>query len=448
MTDIFSRRYGLIFSNFFFALGTLICGLAPSPSVLIFGRAVAGMGGGGLSCIATYVTSDLIPLRRRGLWQGYANLVFGAGMGIGGVFGGAISDTLGWRWAFLIQVPFVLVSMGLCAWLVDVPVNPSSKPKLSRIDFLGSGLLVTSLVLLLLGLNTGGNSILPWSSPWVVASLVLSVCTLATFLYLESTPSIIPEPVLPTLLIARTRTILFACLTNWFDTMSCFLALYYVPIYLQVLRLSPTQAGTRIISYAITTSLGSLTSGLIMRRTGKYNLVFQLCGSLPFTVGTALLPLLLNQNTPLWVSYVLFLPVGWGYGTMLTCTLVAMISAAPHSHQATITAASYAFRSTGSTIGVTVAGAVFQSYLAHALPRRFGDLPHAQETIAKLRASFDALNHLPTEGGWVESDVRAVFVDAVRAALGTGAGLAGLGALCGLGLGMREYVLHGNLARK
>lgn len=77
LTDIFSRRAGLVFSNTFFAIGTLICGLAPNAEVLIVGRVVAGIGGGGLSCIATFVTSDLIPLRKRGVWQGYGNLVFG-----------------------------------------------------------------------------------------------------------------------------------------------------------------------------------------------------------------------------------------------------------------------------------------------------------------------------------------------------------------------------------
>ena len=70
LTDIFSRRYGLLFSNFFFAVGTLTCGLAQSQGVIITGRVIAGIGGGGLTCISTFVGSDLIPLRKRGVWQG------------------------------------------------------------------------------------------------------------------------------------------------------------------------------------------------------------------------------------------------------------------------------------------------------------------------------------------------------------------------------------------
>ncbi len=103
LTDILSRRTGLIFSNVFFAAGNLICGLATSEWVMIFGRVIAGMGGGGLNAISTFVGSDLIPLRRRGVWQGFGNICFGLGAGLGGVFGGWINDTWGWRKAFLIQ---------------------------------------------------------------------------------------------------------------------------------------------------------------------------------------------------------------------------------------------------------------------------------------------------------------------------------------------------------
>ena len=103
LTDILSRRTGLIFSNVFFAAGNLICGLATSEGVMIFGRVIAGMGGGCLNAISTFVGSDLIPLRRRGVWQGFGNICFGIGAGLGGVFGGWINDTWGWRKAFLIQ---------------------------------------------------------------------------------------------------------------------------------------------------------------------------------------------------------------------------------------------------------------------------------------------------------------------------------------------------------
>jgi MFS family permease len=216
LTDIFSRRTGFIFSNFFFALGTLVCGLAPNAPAIIAGRVIAGVGGGGLTCIATFVTSDLVPLRRRGLWQGYGNIVFGMGMGLGGVVGGAFADNISWRWAFLFQLPFIVVSAIMVWFLVDIPVNPSTQPPLSRIDFLGAITLALSLVLLLLGLNTGGNQ-LPWSHPLIITSLVLSLVVLSAFLYIETNPSLAPEPMIPVSLIIRSRTVFTSYGVNWYS---------------------------------------------------------------------------------------------------------------------------------------------------------------------------------------------------------------------------------------
>ncbi|KIV81039.1 hypothetical protein PV11_08492 [Exophiala sideris] len=441
LTDIFSRRWGLLFSNVFFAVGTLICGLAPNASTIIAGRVIAGIGGGGLSCISTFVTSDLIPLRRRGLWQGYGNLVFGLGMGSGGVFGGLLADRLSWRWAFLLQVPFIVVSAVLVWFLVDIPVNPSTKPVLRRIDFLGSSLLVASLVLFLLGLNTGGNQ-LPWSHPLIITSLVLSLVILAVFMYLESHERWIPEPVLPVALIAKTRTVLFSCLANWFSTMSAFLALYYVPLYLQIRGLSSTSAGLRVIPFAAATSVGSLGVGYIMRSTGRYYWMMVVLMAI-FVLGAALL-CTFQYDTPAWATYVYVTPLGLGYGAMLTITLVAMISAVDHQHQAVITAASYAFRSTGSTIGITIASAVFQNILTKELRGEYGDMPGSEDVIRKIRDSLEGVKHLPD--GWSRAVVNGIYMDSLRGAFIAGLGLAVLAAIAGLG--MKEHVLHKNLARK
>lgn len=441
LTDIFSRRTGLLFSNVFFFAGTLVCGLAPSAGVMIAGRVVAGIGGGGLTCISTFVTSDLVPLRRRGLWQGYGNLVYGLGMGMGGVVGGVLTDQLSWRWAFLLQLPFIAVSTVMVFFLVDIPVNPSTKPALSRIDFLGSSLLVASLVLLLLGLNSGGNQ-LAWSHPLIVASLVASLAILALFIAFESSPRWVPEPVIPVALIARTRTVLAACLANWFGTMTAFLALYYVPLYLQVRGLSATAAGLRVIPFAAATSLGSLGSGLLMRTTGRY-MAQMVAVMLIFILGSALL-CLFRLDSPEWMTFAFPTPLGFAYGGMLTITLVGMISSVAHEHQAVITAASYAFRSTGSTIGITVAGAVFQNILTTQLRAEFGGLPGSEHEIRRLRDNLDELNHLPP--GWDKAVVLHIYMDALRAAFVSGLGLAVLSAISGMG--MKEHLLHKNLARK
>lgn len=458
LTDIFSRRYGLIFSNIFFGIGTLVCGLAQHEWAMILGRVVAGIGGGGLSCISTFVTSDLVPLRRRGVWQGkfaqvllgwhsdcvfsftgYGNLVFGLGMGLGGPFGGWLNDALNWRWAFLIQIPFIVLSTILVWFLIKIPVRESTKPPLSRVDFLGASLLVAALVLFLLGLNTGGNQ-LPWSHPLVVTSLVLAFATFLAFLYVED--RVAPEPVIPVRLVVKTRTVLAACLTNWFGTMAAFLFLYYVPLYLQVRGLSSTQSGFRIIPFAVGTSVGSLGTGVIMRRSGRYyslNIVVMAI----FILG-AVLMCTFTLESPMWMTFLYPVPMGFGYGGLLTITLIAMISSVAHQHQAVITAASYAFRSTGSTIGITIASAVFQNILTNELREKYGHMPHSDEIIGKIKDSLEGVKHLPP--GWKSKVVLGFYMDAFRGAFLAGLGMSVIATISSFF--MREHILHHRLSRQ
>ncbi|KAJ5671953.1 hypothetical protein N7507_001080 [Penicillium longicatenatum] len=437
LTDIYSRRWGLVFSNIFFALGNLICGLAKTESTIILGRVVAGIGGGGLTAISTFVTSDLVPLRKRGIWQGVGNICYGAGSGLGGVFGGWINDTLGWRWAFLLQIPFLMISCILVAFKVKIPVKDSDKARIKRVDFLGAITLVLTLVTLLLGLNTGGNQV-PWTHPIVLTSLPLSAVFLIFFIYVEA--KIASEPVIPVKLLLD-RTVAAACLTNWFTTMTVFGLLFYLPLYFQVQGLSATAAGVRLIPQAIGTSIGSLGCGLIMRSTGRYKLLNSAVMALQ-VVAVALV-CTLNFSTPSWLPFLYFFLLGASYGSMLTITLVALISAVDHEHHAVVTSASYAFRSTGSTVGITIASTVFQNTFKIGLWSRFGDRKHAAELISKLRDSIDEIRKLPQD--WIPGVLDA-YMNSLRAVFLTLLGLTVLGALASLA--MREHKLHNNLSRR
>ena len=424
-------------SNVFFALGNLICGLANTQWTIILGRVVAGMGGGGLLVISTFVTSDLVPLRKRGVWQGVGNICYGAGGGLGGVFGGWINDTLGWRWAFLLQVPFLVVSGILVAWKVNIPVKNSDKSRIKRVDFLGAITLVITMVTLLLGLNTGGNQ-LPWSHPLVLVSLPLSAAFLGLFVYIEA--RVATEPIIPIKLLLD-RTVASACLTNWFTTMAVFGLLFYLPLYFQIQGMSATAAGVRLIPQAIGTSIGSLACGFIMRAKGQYMILNYLATALLAISGGLICTL--SLSTPAWLPFLYFFLMGTAYGSILTITLVALISAVDHEHHAVVTSASYAFRSTGSTIGITIASAVFQNTLNAGLWSRLGDLEDAAKWIARLRDNLEEIQRLPA--AWIPNVLDAYMIS-LR---GVFLALFGLTILGGVtGLAMREHKLHNNLSRR
>jgi MFS family permease len=334
LTDIFGRGPGLVFSNIFFAAGNLICGLAHDQTTMIIGRVVAGIGGGGLMSISTFLGSDLVPLRKRGIIQGLGNICYGSGAMLGGVFGGLINDhtSQGWRLAFLIQVPPVLVSAVAVHFLVRVPPKQSDKSFLARIDFMGAFLTSSFLVFLLLGLNSGGN-IVPWTHPLPLTTIPLAFITFGLFLFWESKAR---QPIIPVKLLLD-RTVLNACLCNLACTMAVMGALFYVPLYLQVLGSSATQSGIQILPSPIGISVGSLVSGFIMKRTGKYTklgvvgLLFLIAGVVVLTIQ--------NEHSPKWLMGVSFFLIGSGYGATLTTTLLACIAAVDHSQQAVITSA-------------------------------------------------------------------------------------------------------------
>ncbi|KAK5993632.1 Multidrug resistance protein fnx1 [Cladobotryum mycophilum] len=438
LTDIFGRGPGLVFSNVLFAAGNLICGLAQSPGVLILGRVVAGIGGGGLMSIATFLGSDLIPLRKRGMVQGIGNICYGSGAMLGGIIGGFLNDhtKLGWRLAFLIMVPPSIVSAILVAILVRIPPKQSDKSYLSRIDFTGVFLIISALVLLLLGVNAGGNMV-PWTHPLPLTTIPLSAVILVGFFWWESRAE---QPIIPVKLM-MVRTVISACLCNLFCTMVMMAFLFYLPLYLQVRGNTATTAGLKMLPSPVGVSIGSFGVGYIMTKTGKYMasaiscLVILIFGLVLFTFQT--------ESSPAWITLVAIFFSGAGYGGMLTTTLLACIAAVEHSQQAVITSATYLYRSVGGTIGVTIAAAVYQNILNSHLWKRFGAEPNAAEVIQRIRDNLNELKHLPD--GW-ESGVIRSFMEAFEGVWLTLLGLAVAG-LISVSF-MKQHKLHSTLSRE
>ncbi|KAI1138877.1 MFS general substrate transporter [Hypoxylon sp. FL0543] len=435
LTDIFGRGPGLVFSNIFFAAGNLICGLAQDANIMILGRVVAGIGGGGLMSISTFLGTDLVPLRNRGVIQGVGNICYGAGAMLGGVFGGLVNDNSAWGWrlAFLVQIPPVLVSACLVAYLVRVPPKVSEKSYLARIDFTGAFSLIVFLVLLLLGLNAGGN-LVPWIHPLPLTTLPLSFVAFIAFIIWEARAK---QPVIPVRLLLD-RTVFTACMTNMLCCMVNMMALFYVPVFMQSSRgSSATDSGLVILFSPIGICICSVGSGIIMKKTGRYGVLAVL-----LQVASAVILTTLNENSPAWPLMVAFFLLGSGHGAMLTTTLLACLAAVDHSHQATVTSATYAFRSVGGTVGITVASAIYQNVLKTQLWEKFGDLPGATDEIRRIRDDLDELKHLPE--GWHDGVITS-FMEAFRSVWFTMLGLSILG-LISVSL-MKQHKLHSTISR-
>ncbi|CCE28534.1 related to multidrug resistance protein fnx1 [Claviceps purpurea 20.1] len=438
LTDIFGRGPGLVFSNVVFAAGNLICGLAQDEKTMIFGRVVAGIGGGGLMSISTFVGSDLVPLRSRGIVQGIGNICYGSGAMMGGLFGGLVNDhtARGWRLAFLVQVPPVLLSAVAVHFLVKVPPKQSDKSYLARIDFMGVFLTSSFLTLLLLGLNSGGNQV-PWTHPLPLTTIPLSIVLFVVFLWWEGRAR---QPIIPVRLL-MSRTVLAACSANLLSTMVVLTLLFYVPLYMQVMGDSATDAGLRLLPSPVGVSVMSVLAGYMMKRTGRFvtlgilSMITIITGIIFFT--------LMGRTSSVWLTSAAFFLVGGGYGALLTTTLLACIAAVDHSQQAVVTSATYLARSLGGTVGITVGSAVYQNILQARLWDRFGDQPNAADEIRRIRDDLGELKHLPP--GWYDG-VMDSFMDAFRGVWLTMLGLALAGLAC-VSL-MRHHTLHSTLDRR
>lgn len=443
LTDIFSRQWGLVVSNCFFALGNLICGFAKNEWMMILGRIIAGIGGGCLNSISTIIVSDLIPLRQRALWQGMSNVFWGLGNGLGGVFGGYMHDTWDWRVAFIAQVPLTVVSLVIISiQFRTIGANTPqtmviTRSSIARVDFLGSGLLVSTLVFFLVGITTGGN-IVPWSNPLAYGPLPLSALFFAAFIYVEK--NVAREPVLP-LHFLRDRTILCACLTNWFFHMVFNTLMFYIPIYYRIRGASSTQSGNALVPIGVTLPLGSLAAGFITARTGryKYTLWFTLLLLLAGTVATCTNTL----STPLWLPTAYLVLVGFAMGGMLVVTLVAFTSAVEILEQALVTSLSYVFRSVGAVMGVAIGSAVYQGVLESTLWSRIGGVDDAADIIQRIKDSLDEVEKLPLQ---LQTLVRGSYMTALRATFSTGVGFATMAVVSGLLV--RELKLHSTLTRE
>ena len=363
LTDIFGRRAGLLFCAVLFVIGNTTCGMAQSKSVMILGRVAAGLGGGGLNSVSTFVLTDLVPLRSRGMWQGLGNIIYTVGLGLGGVLGGSISHRWGWRWAFLILTPMTAVSMfGIWYFL---PGNTQSKERsmigsLRRIDFLGSLLLTLALSLMLWALNSETKDS-HWRLIFAIA-LPLSGAILALFVWVEVRYA--AEPIIPVDLLAN-RTVVASCLAASFSSMAFYSLMFYAPLYLQLKGYSPREVGILLLPEPVGGALGSLGSGIIMQCTGGYGalkmvvLVLFLGGPAGFVAS--------NLKSPILLPEISFLVNGLGFGGILNVMLLALLTAVETEMQAIATAMQYAFRASGATIGISISGMVFRQVLSSCM---------------------------------------------------------------------------------
>lgn len=360
-SDTLGRRRCLFFANTIFALGCLGCGLTSTIYSLIIMRAVTGIGGGGLITLSTIVNSDIIPAKKRGMYQSFQNILVGTGAVVGASCGGEIASSMGWRWCFLLQVPISIGGAVMAYLFVQdqdvVDKNPrsgalpSNVSKIKKIDFLGAFLLISGLVsqLIFLTINSSaqeGKS--TWLSGRSLALGLVTAVSLILFAYVEKTTT--ANPIIPHDLLGQwySTTVLIVGVLVGFVS---YAYIFTLPLYFQVVvGDTAAEAGLRLTVPSFCTPIGGVIMGISMKDPKRLpgllivGISLMLFGNLCF--------LLIKPTTPYWLTSLLLVPANIGQGITFPSTLFSFLFAFPPYKQATATATLYLFRSVGCVWGV------------------------------------------------------------------------------------------------
>ncbi|KAJ5689841.1 hypothetical protein N7462_004233 [Penicillium macrosclerotiorum] len=354
LSDIYGRKPLLLISYLLFAVGCIICGLGSQMWIVILGRAISGLGGAGTMTISSVIITDIVPKREVATWRAYVNISMTLGRSVGGPLGGWLSDTIGWRWLFLLQAPFVALAALLVIVKLNVVYPPSAtttKGTLARlrdVDFLGTALLGTAIIALTGLLDQGGKSF-PWRS-WVTVVLAVSgVLLLVVFVLVEA--YVAKDPIF-NLRILRRSNVATGYIIGSLQITAQLAMMFSVPLYFQVTqRASTTASGGHLVPAVIGNTLGGLLAGGVIRRTGHYKVLLILAG-LVASITYALLYLYWNGTTGFWES-LFIIPGGMGTGIASASSFIAITSRLPAEEVAMATAGYMLIIGFAMTAGVT-----------------------------------------------------------------------------------------------
>ncbi|HEV2073881.1 MAG TPA: MDR family MFS transporter [Thermomicrobiales bacterium] len=363
ISDLYGRKRIFQTAIVIFLVGSVLCGLAQNMPQLIIFRAIQGIGGGGLMSIALAIIGDVVPPRERGRYQGYFGAVFGVSSVAGPLAGGWLTDAINWRWIFYINVPIGIAALVITSISLKMPVMRRDH----RIDYLGAGLVVSAVSLLLLYVNWAGDHY-GWGDPRALALLIASIVLTLAFIVAENRAV---EPILPMRLFGN-QIFSVGNAFGFLSGVAMFGGVIFLPLYFQgVMGMSPTRSGLAMVPMVAGILTMSIVSGLLVTKTGRYK-IFPILGAFLIIVGLLLLSQL-SVDTPYWQIAVYAFVFGLGLGFTLQTITVAVQNAVPFRDMGVATSSLTFTRSLGSAIGTAIFGAILNSRLATHLVDAMGE---------------------------------------------------------------------------
>ncbi|KIJ29240.1 hypothetical protein M422DRAFT_188781 [Sphaerobolus stellatus SS14] len=438
LADIFGRKPIMLLSIAFFAVGSAIGGASQNINMIIAARTIQGIGGGGILNLSEIITSDLVSLAERGLYQGMLGLTWSFASGIGPPIGGALAEKASWRWLFYLNLPLSGMSFVLVIIFLRVKRPEGSiSEKLSRVDWFGNLLVICGTTLAVIGLTWGGSRY-PWDSPKVLAPLIIGLALIGAFILYEA--KVPKEPTIPWEVISH-RVSFSGYWGTFVHGITSITIIYYLPVYFQsALLSSPLRSAVQMLATALIIAPLAFAAGVIVQVSKRY-IPVNVAGWILTIVGFGVMSLLSStSSTAQWVGYQLIASAGTGI--IYSSTLFPVLAPQPVTRSASalgfysfirsFAQASWYFQKLlvffliwiEQAWGITLSSTVLQNQLKKNLPEAF--LTRFPEGLQIAFAAIPQIKGLPEP---LRTQVRVAFSNSMSTVWKVMIGISGLGLL-------------------
>jgi EmrB/QacA subfamily drug resistance transporter len=359
--DLIGRKGLFIGAISIFIVGSIVGGLAGDMTQLIVGRAIQGLGGGGLMLLSQAIIADVVPARQRGRYMGIMGGVFALSSVAGPLLGGYFTDGPGWRWGLWMNVPLGILAIVSAVAFLRLPKNTKGRP---TIDYAGMVLLALASTGIVLTTVWGGTTY-KWDSIEILSLIAGTVVAAVAFVLVERKAA---EPIMP-LHLFRYRNFNLTTIAGLIIGIAMFGALGYLPTYLQMVTgVNATSAGLLLIPLMAGLLVTSIGSGQFVSKTGRYKFL-PIVGTV-ITAGALALLSTMTATMPVWQICAYLAIMGIGLGMAMQILILIVQNTFPVSEVGTATASNNYFRQIGASIGSAVVGSVFVANLKHLIATR------------------------------------------------------------------------------
>ncbi|CAD6445510.1 d6134ba7-fb2d-4805-85f3-4c175fa7df22 [Sclerotinia trifoliorum] len=422
LSHVFGRKELLLGSALTFGIGSIFAAVANSFTLMLVGRSIQGIGGGGILSLGEILITDLVPLTVRGAYFGYMGSIWAFGS-VGGPLMGAFAEDVSWRWIFWINIPIIV--SGAIAIILFLKIRRTTgnlAAKIKRFDWFGSAIFISSTISFLIPITWGGV-MYAWDSWRVLFPLSIGVVGLVGFSFYEkrlsdrafnsegellSADNV--EPIIRFSIFSTWSTI-FIYFETMIHGMVLWSLLYYLPLYYEAVQgYTPIISGVAVLPETSFVAPMSVIVGILVAKTGRYRWALWTGWALA-TFGAGLL-YLLNPSTSIVQWVFLNVPISIGTG-MLFPAMALGNQAASRPQDAGHAAAFFAFdRVFGQAIGVAIGGVVFQNRIRENLL----SYPLLKDMATEYSKDATALVKLikDMEVGLEKSQLKEAYADSLK----------------------------------